>query len=93
MRDTVNAYISQLNDLGIPNNQIVLYIANNLYQQLNLDTTKAGSIWIPSYGTKPLYPYDLWQYTDQGTMAGISTKVDMNQEPSERFKNQYLTRR
>lgn len=93
MRGTVSAYISQLNDLGIPNSQIVLYIANNLYQQLNLDTTKAGSIWIPSYGTKPLYPYDLWQYTDKGNLAGITTKVDMNQEPSERFKNQYLTRR
>lgn len=93
MRGTVNAYVSQLNDLGIPNSQIVLYIANNLYQQLNLDITKAGSIWIPSYGTKPLYPYDLWQYTDKGTLAGITTKVDMNQEPSERFKNQYLTRR
>ncbi|WP_407632354.1 phage tail spike protein [Lactiplantibacillus plantarum] len=93
MRGTVNAYISQLNDLGIPNSQIVLYIANNLYQQFNLDITKAGSIWIPSYGTKPLYPYDLWQYTDKGTLAGITTKVDMNQEPSERFKNQYLTRR
>ncbi|MCG0906016.1 Lysozyme [Lactiplantibacillus plantarum] len=93
MRGTVNAYISQLNDLGIPNSQIVLYIANNLYQQLNLDITKAGSIWIPSYGTKPLYSYDLWQYTDKGTLAGITTKVDMNQEPSERFKNQYLTRR
>ena len=93
MRGTVNAYISQLNDLGIPNSQIVLYIANNLYQQLNLDTTKAGSIWIPSYGTKPWYPYDLWQYTDKGALTGITTKVDMNQEPSERFKNQYLTRR
>ncbi|RDG24830.1 endolysin, partial [Lactiplantibacillus plantarum] len=93
MRGTVNAYVSQLNDLGIPNSQIVLYIANNLYQQLNLDITKAGSIWIPSYGTKPLYSYDLWQYTDKGTLAGITTKVDMNQEPSERFKNQYLTRR
>lgn len=93
MRGTVNAYISQLNDLGIPNSQIVLYIANHLYQQLNLDITKAWSIWIPSYGTKPLYPYDLWQYTDKGTLAGITTKVDMNQEPSERFKNQYLTRR
>lgn len=93
MRVTVNAYIRQLNDLGIPNSQIVLYIANNLYQQLNLDTTKAGSIWIPSYGTKPLYPYDLWQYTDKGTLTGITTKVDMNQEPSALFKNQYLTRR
>ncbi|WP_251897719.1 phage tail spike protein [Lactiplantibacillus paraplantarum] len=93
MRGAVNAYISQLNDLGIPSSQIVLYIANHLYQQLNIDTTKVGSIWIPSYGTKPLYPYDLWQYTDKGTLAGITTKVDMNQEPSERFKNQYLTRR
>ncbi|WP_076642914.1 phage tail spike protein [Lactiplantibacillus plantarum] len=93
MRGTVSAYISQLNDLGILNSQIVLYIANHLYQQLNLDTTKVGSIWIPSYGTKPRYPYDLWQYTDKGTLAGIPTKVDMSQDPSTRFKNQYLTRR
>lgn len=103
MRGTVNAYISQLNDLGIPNNQIVLYIANHLYQQLNLDTTNVGSIWIPSYGKddgtiagskKPDHPYDLWQYTSKGHIAGITQNtVDLSTDPSARFKENYLIER
>lgn len=99
MRGGVEAYMNQLNKLGVPDSDIVLYIANNLYSQFNLNVGRAGSIWLPSYGQndgtvgnsrKPTHPYDLWQYTSVGRVKGITGDVDMSTEPSTRFKKQYL---
>lgn len=95
MRAGIEAFMSQLNALGVPDNRIVLYIANHLYDSFNLNTARAGAIWIPSYGqndgsivnsTKPTHPYDLWQYTSKGRVSGITGNVDMNTEPSDKFK-------
>ena len=95
MRAGVEAYMSQLNALGVPDNKIVLYIANHLYDKFNLNVARPGAIWIPSYGQndgtlanslKPTYPYDLHQYTSKGSVNGITGNVDMSAEPSERFK-------
>ena len=99
MRSIISAYMDQLNSLGVPDSKIVLYIANNLYGELNLDVSRAGSVWIPTYnqndGTigpnKPAHPYDLWQYTSNGHIAGITENtVDLSTEPSDRFKTNYL---
>lgn len=95
MRAGIEAFMSQLNTLGVPDHKIVLYIANHLYSGFNLNTARAGAIWIPSYGqndgsivnsTKPTHPYDLWQYTSKGRVSGITGNVDMNTEPSDKFK-------
>ncbi|MDH4960306.1 phage tail protein [Ligilactobacillus salivarius] len=95
MRAGVEAYMSQLNALGVPDNKIVLYIANHLYDKFNLNVARPGAIWIPSYGQndgtlanslKPTHPYDLWQFTSKGSVKGISGNVDMSIEPSEKFK-------
>lgn len=95
MRAGIEAFMSQLNALGVPDHKIVLYIANHLYNSFNLNTARAGAIWIPSYGqndgsivnsTKPTHPYDLWQYTSKGRVSGITGNVDMNTEPSDKFK-------
>lgn len=95
MRAGVEAYMSQLNSLGVPDNKIVLYIANHLYDKFNLNVARPGAIWIPSYGQndgtlanslKPTHPYDLHQYTSKGSVNGITGNVDMSAEPSERFK-------
>ncbi|TGY56931.1 endolysin [Ligilactobacillus murinus] len=95
MRAGIEAFMSQLNTLGVPDHKIVLYIANHLYNSFNLNTARAGAIWIPSYGqndgsivnsTKPTHPYDLWQYTSKGRVSGIIGNVDMNTEPSDKFK-------
>lgn len=96
---SVNAYLNTLNALGVPDSQIVIYVSNALYE--SIDTTRT-QIWIPSYGTndgsiassiKPLYPYDLWQYTSQGHVAGITANtVDMSTDPSARFKSAFLTK-
>lgn len=95
MRAGVETYMSQLNALGVPDNKIVLYIANHLYDKFNLNVARPGAIWIPSYGQndgtlanslKPTHPYDLHQFTSKGSVKGISGNVDMSAEPSERFK-------
>ena len=95
MRAGVEAYMNKLNALGIPDSKIVLYIANHLYDKFNLNVARPGAIWIPSYGlddgtlansTKPTHPCDLHQYTSKGTVKGITGNVDMNAEPSDRFK-------
>lgn len=99
MRSGVEAYMDKLNALGVPDNKIVLYIANHLYTQFNLNVSRAAAIWIPSYGandgtvagsTKPSHPYDLWQFTSTGSVPGINGNVDMNTDPSDRFKQQFL---
>lgn len=99
MRVTTQTWNAQMSALGVPANKQVAYIANHLYDQFNIDVSKFGSIVIPSYGandgtvehsTKPTHPYDLWQYTSVGRISGITGNVDMNTEPSSRFKKQYL---
>ena len=95
MRAGVEAYMNKLNSLGIPDSKIVLYIANHLYDSFNLNVSRPGAIWIPSYGQndgslanslKPTHPYDLWQYTSKGAVKGITGNVDMNTGASDRFK-------
>lgn len=79
MRTIINAYVKQLRTKT--NKKIGLYIANHLYDEFNLDTSKFDFVWIPRYNNSsaaPSHPYDLWQYTDQGRVAGISTYVDLN---------------
>jgi len=79
MRTIINSYVNQLRTKT--NKKIGLYIANHLYDQFNLDTSKFDFVWIPRYNNStaaPAHPYDLWQYTDQGIVAGISTYVDLN---------------
>lgn len=98
LSEAVTAYMNKLNALGIPNSSIVIYVSNALYPSIDTSRTQ---IWIPSYGVndgtvansrKPLYPYDLWQYTSVGRVSGISGNVDMSTEPSTRFKDSYLKR-
>ncbi|GAP04938.1 phage tail spike protein [Fructobacillus tropaeoli] len=91
MRGIVEAYMNKLNSLGVPDSKIVLYIANQLYNSFNLNVGRAGSIMIPAYrSTPPDHAYDLWQYTSSGSVNGINGNVDMSNNYSDRFKNQYL---
>lgn len=79
MRTIINAYVKQLRTKT--DKKIGLYIANHLYDDFNLDTSKFDFVWIPRYNNStaaPSHRYDLWQYTDQGRVAGISTYVDLN---------------
>ncbi len=48
--------------------------------KLNMSSLSAYKIWVAQYAAKPTYTgrYDLWQYSDKGTISGISGKVDVN---------------
>ena len=48
--------------------------------KLSMSSLSAYKIWVAQYAAKPTYTgrYDLWQYSDKGTINGISGKVDVN---------------
>lgn len=53
------------------------YIA---YLHYNLEDVAQYPFWIAEYGSSPNFRYDfqIWQYTDSGTVDGIQGPVDMN---------------
>lgn len=83
MRKAVNDYIVALRNHGAK--KVGLYIAHHLYEQLNLDTSKADAVWIPHYGTgsakadsSPSFPADIHQYTEHGRLPGYNSNLDLN---------------
>lgn len=50
------------------------------YQQFNLLSLKDHIFWLAQYEETPTFVYDfqMWQYTNEGTVSGISTNVDLN---------------
>ena len=52
-----------------------------------LISEQADFVWIPTYGKntgkvpskyRPSYAYDMWQYTSEGRLSGVSTPVDLS---------------
>lgn len=39
---------------------------------------KTYDLWLAHWATKPAYDANVWQYSDQGKVAGINGRVDMN---------------
>lgn len=83
MRGGINAYVAKLRTLTTK--KIGLYIANNLYSSLNLDTSKADFIWVPHYGVNngqvnstPAHQCDLHQYTSKGRLNGYDRNLDLS---------------
>ena len=50
------------------------------YYEINLEVLKEYGLWLAMWDTEMTFPYkvDMWQYTDQGSVPGIETNVDMN---------------
>ena len=50
------------------------------YTKYELSRLTAYDVWYAQYASMPTmyYDYRIWQYSDSGTIPGISTKVDMN---------------
>ena len=48
--------------------------------EINLSAVEDCAIWIAQYNTSCTYTghYDMWQYTDKGSVSGISGGVDLN---------------
>jgi len=53
---------------------------NMAYRFFDMDKVKGYPIWLAEYQKAPSWYYDfrIWQYSDQGTIPGINTTVDMN---------------
>lgn len=53
---------------------------NWYYNNLNMSQLSAYNIWVAQYNTSCSYTgkYDLWQYSQSGSVPGISGKVDLN---------------
>lgn len=51
-----------------------------LIQRIDLTKLQDYDVWLAQYEDIPDYPYkfSMWQYTNQGTVDGISGKVDLN---------------
>ncbi|MCM1161172.1 MAG: N-acetylmuramoyl-L-alanine amidase [Roseburia sp.] len=54
--------------------------AKRLTTVLHLEKLVDYELWYADYQEKPLYPYQykMWQYTEKGTVPGVSGNVDIN---------------
>ena len=50
------------------------------YQEFDLLQLQGKTFWLAEYNIPPTFAYDfqIWQYTNDGTVPGISTPVDLN---------------
>ena len=50
------------------------------YQQFNLVSLRDYQFWLAEYAETPTFAYDfqIWQYTNEGTVPGIAGNVDLN---------------
>lgn len=58
-----------------------VYASRNWYHnQLHVDELEKYTIWLAEYAEEPKYDrrYDMWQYTSNGSLEGISGRVDFN---------------
>ena len=84
-KEICETILKTLKNLGAK--KIGLYIGQEKYAYVKDIINNFDFIWIPRYGKndgtpnsqyKPIYPCDLWQYTDKGLLAGVAEKVDLN---------------
>lgn len=83
--NVTEAFLNELRVLGCK--KIGLYIPQDKYSYIESLLDDFDFIWIPRYGLnngaintkyKPIYPCELWQYTDKGKLAGCKEQVDLN---------------
>ena len=59
---------------------MIYYNPTQSYKQMYLEELTDYGFWLAMYAQELEYPYkvDLWQYTNQGSVPGISGNVDIN---------------
>lgn len=77
----VNAWYAKLQAAGYTNLSVYSY-TNYLDTALNSANIRNKTRWVASYGTRTNFPFATndhgWQYTSQGSVAGIQGSVDLN---------------
>lgn len=86
MRTGCEKYRLKLKELGAK--KVGVYIANHLYKQFNINTSKFDGVWIPTYGVNngeyignnptATNDYDIHQYTSKGRLNGYPYDLDLN---------------
>ena len=74
----VNAFFQTIEDAGY---DTTLYFNQTFgYQRFDLVNLQEHTFWLAQYDKKPsfLYDFEIWQYTDAGSVNGITTPVDLN---------------
>ena len=100
-QETIEAFCQELRALGAK--KVGCYIAHNYYKTFGFSEIRDqfDFVWIPRYGkndgtlensTQPSYACDLWQYTSEGSVPGISGDVDMNVLTGQGKSLSYFTR-
>lgn len=86
-RKIVDAFEAALRHYISDGIRVAVYVAHEQYRHWGLDYEHYAYVWIPRYGKnngtlqgsiKPSYPCDLWQYTDEGRIAGVKGYADLN---------------
>ena len=83
----IRAFVRTLREQGVQ--RVGAYIANHRYKQYGFDGLRSlfDFVWIPRYkttddgmatGSLPDHDCDLWQYTSNQRIPGITGRVDMN---------------
>ena len=77
MNKIANAFLTTIKDSHYTTG---IYANSDRLSFLSSQLLDQHDIWIASYGKEPIYAGEikLWQYTNQGKIAGISTDVDIN---------------
>ena len=59
---------------------MIYFNANQSHKKMYLEELTDYPFWLASYTTELNYPYkiDMWQYTDSGSVPGISGSADLN---------------
>lgn len=72
------AFLTTIEDAGYT--PIIYGKKEWLIQKIDLTKLQDYDIWLAQYEDIPDYPYkfSMWQYTNKGTVDGISGKVDLN---------------
>lgn len=77
----VNAWYAKLQAAGYTNLSVYSY-TSYLDTALNSANIRNKTRWVASYGTRTNFPFATndrgWQYTSQGSVAGIQGSVDLN---------------
>lgn len=57
--------------------QCMIYLPEKFANSIPRSVTENRLIWAPNYNpTEPNWPFDIWQYTDKGAIAGCSQTGD-----------------
>lgn len=85
----VNAWYAKLQAAGYNNLSVYSY-TNYLDTALNSANIRNKTRWVASYGARTNFPFATndrgWQYTSQGSVAGIQGSVDLNAFGNKTYK-------